>query len=252
MTRAIIRRVGEALTRRIPSPLLERVLMALVAAHARALPAREGLRFVLRLDSALYPLEGQLAIAYENGLHPRHRLTNYHDFFVGQVQPGERVLDIGCGIGAVAYAVATRAGASVVGIDLEPANIRQAQQRHAHPRVQYLVGNALELLPRQPFDVVILSNVLEHLPDRPRFLRAVQDATDTRRMLIRVPVFERDWRVPVRRELGLEWRLDRTHETEYTQEQFATEMAEAGLTIRHQQMRWGEIWAEVWPNSSHV
>ena len=46
-------------------------------------------------------------------------------------------------------------------------------------------------------------------------------------------------------ELGVEWRLDQTHETEYTLESFAEEMAAAGLHITHQQVRWGEIWAEV-------
>ena len=65
------------------------------------------------------------------------------------------------------------------------------------------------------------------------------------RFLIRVPVFERDWRVPLKRELGVEWRLDPTHETEYTLESFEKEMAAAGLRITYQEVRWGEIWAEV-------
>jgi len=66
-------------------------------------------------------------------------------------------------------------------------------------------------------------------------------------MLIRVPLFERDWRVPLKRELGVEWRLDSTHMTEYTLESFAEEIAGAGLSIIHQEVRWGEIWAEVRP-----
>jgi hypothetical protein len=67
------------------------------------------------------------------------------------------------------------------------------------------------------------------------------------RFLIRVPLFERDWRVPVKQELGVEWRLDPTHETEYTQESFAEEMKQARLTVTHQEIRWGEIWAEARP-----
>jgi hypothetical protein len=31
---------------------------------------------------------------------------------------------------------------------------------------------------------------------------------------------------------------------EYTLESFAREMADAGLIISHQEVRWGEIWAE--------
>jgi 2-polyprenyl-3-methyl-5-hydroxy-6-metoxy-1,4-benzoquinol methylase len=100
-------------------------------------------------------------------------------------------------------------------------------------------------LPDYDCDVIILSNVLEHLPNRPPFLQKVQQRIKPDRFLIRVPLFERDWRVPLKKELGVEWRLDLTHETEYTQESFAEEMAEAGLKIKHQEVRWGEIWAEV-------
>jgi hypothetical protein len=64
-------------------------------------------------------------------------------------------------------------------------------------------------------------------------------------MLIRVPLFERAWEVPLRKELGLEWRSDATHETEYTEESFAQEMDAAQLTLVHQEIRWGEIWAQV-------
>lgn len=68
---------------------------------------------------------------------------------------------------------------------------------------------------------------------------------EARRALIRVPLFERDWRVPLKRQLGVEWRLDPTHETEYTLESFRAEMDEAGLRVTEQMLRWGEIWAEV-------
>ena len=36
-----------------------------------------------------------------------------------------------------------------------------------------------------------------------------------------------------------------THETEYTLETFAEEMKEAGLSIQHLEVRWGEIWSVV-------
>jgi len=58
-------------------------------------------------------------------------------------------------------------------------------------------------------------------------------------------LFERDWRVPLKKELGVEWRLDTTHETEYTLESFKEEIANAGLSITHLEVQWGEIWAQV-------
>ena len=102
----------------------------------------------------------------------------------------------------------------------------------------------------QKFDVVILSNVLEHLPDRPQFLRKVKQSVHARRFLIRVPLFDREWRVPLKRELGVEWRLDFTHETEYTQESFVQDITEAQMHITYQETRWSEIWAEVVDNDA--
>lgn len=232
----------------LPTRQLESLLYVFVEGRVRNLPPDDALRFLFRLDRRLYRLEGRMAVEYGGGIHTKHRHTHYHDFFVKRVRSGERVLDIGCGHGAVAYDVAEKAGAYVVGVDLNANNIALAHQRHAHPRIEYRVGDALESLPDGPFNVVILSNVLEHLSDRPAFLRRVQEIAYPSRILVRVPVFERDWRVPLKQELAVEWRLDSTHMTEYTLESFAEEIAQAGLSITHQEVRWGEIWAEVRPS----
>ena len=71
------------------------------------------------------------------------------------------------------------------------------------------------------------------------------ESTSLDRMLIRVPLFERDWRVPLKKELGVEWRLDSTHETEYTIESWAQEIEKVGLTVTRQEVRWSEIWEDV-------
>ncbi|MFQ5422155.1 MAG: class I SAM-dependent methyltransferase [Anaerolineae bacterium] len=226
---------------------IKRKLGYTAVALFKKLPPRPTLRFLFQLDTWLYYLQGQMAVAYGGGVSPKHRLMGYHEFFVNRIRPGERVLDIGCGIGAVAYDVAERSGATVTGIDINERSIAQARAQFAHPRVTYQVGDVLQTLVGERFDVVVLSNVLEHLPERPSFLRRVCQQVQPARFLIRVPLFEREWRVPLKKELGVEWRLDPTHETEYTQESFAAEMAAAGLEIVHLQVRWGEIWAECHP-----
>lgn len=219
----------------------------MVKKRAASMPPAEALRFLFGVDAEVRACEEETAIRYGEGLHTKHRHMRYHAFFTERIGKGERVLDVGCGQGAVAIDIAETCEADVVGIDLNEQHIRMARERHAHPRVRYVLGNALEALPEATFDVVVLSNVLEHLPGRPAFLRRLIVRTEATRLLVRVPLFERDWMVPLRKEVGTEWRLDLTHETEYTQESFLVEMKEAGLGVTHQETRWGEIWAEVRP-----
>ncbi|MEO1590772.1 MAG: class I SAM-dependent methyltransferase, partial [Cyanobacteria bacterium J06632_22] len=234
---------------RLPTAQLQPLLVQTARYHSRSLAADAGLRFLFEIDAALYPVQGELSIAYGDGTHTKHRHTGYHNFFIDRVSPQDRVLDLGCGYGALAYDVAKSTGATVVGLDLNARSIEQAQQRYSHPQVTYRVGDVLKDMPARRagavFDVVILSNVLEHLPQRPQFLRQVQQIIQPQRFLIRVPLFERDWRVPLKRELGVEWRLDATHETEYRVEEFEAEIREAGLVVVHQEIHWSEIWAEV-------
>lgn len=251
LLQSAVKRLAGWLARRLPSAEAEHLAYQIVSRKNAELPALESLHMLLRLDEKFYRLQGKTAVEYGDGLHPKYRLTRYRDFFVSRIRKGEKVLDVGCSFGAVAFDIAERSGATVLGIDIDTAFIEKAQQLYRHPRVQYKVGDALKTLPEGPFNVVILSNVLEHLPDRPDFLRRIVQTAQPRRILLRVPVYERDWRVPLKKELGIEWRLDPTHETEYTLESFKEEMRQAGLTISYQEVRWGEIWAVATPASAN-
>lgn len=218
-----------------------------VESAIEGLPPADALRILFTLDDRLYLLHGRQAVAYGGGVHTKHRHMNFHAFFTSRLAYGECVLDIGCGNGALTWDMAEKAGARVTGIDLSPSNIAMARKRFAHDNAQYVCGDALTALPSGNYTTIVMSNVLEHLPERALFLKRVQATFLPRRFLIRVPLFERDWRVPLKKELGLDWRLDDTHEIEYTQESFTAEVAEAGLVITHQEVRWGEIWCELVP-----
>jgi SAM-dependent methyltransferase len=235
----------ERIADRLHTAQLEALVVTLLTKRASSLPADDALRLLFRIQAALYPVLGRKSVEYGGGTHTKHRHTRYHDFFTSRVRRDERVLDVGCGIGAVAFDLADRSGAWVVGVDLSAENIETARQRYRHPRVEYRVQDGVRDSHDAAFDVVVLSNILEHLSERPHFLRQLQQAAKPSKMLIRVPLFERDWQVPLKRELGVEWRLDTTHETEYTLESFADEIQQAGCRIVHQEVRWGEIWAEV-------
>jgi hypothetical protein len=62
-------------------------------------------------------------------------------------------------------------------------------------------------------------------------------------------MIDRDWKVPLREELGLFHFSDPTHFTEYTRESFEQEVADAGLVVKEIVINWGEIWAELHPVS---
>lgn len=90
-------------------------------------------------------------------------------------RPGERVLDVGCGRGAVLLRAAARVGAtgSATGVDLAPAMVRLAQEavERAGLAAQVRVADAADP-GGGPYDVVTASLVLFFLPDPGAALRA--------------------------------------------------------------------------------
>ena len=88
---------------------------------------------------------------------------------------GLSVLDIGCGGGLVCEPLA-RLGAEVTGIDPAAENI-EAAKAHASAAgldIDYEAATAEELAASgQSYDVVLLLEVVEHVPDVPAFLKSV-------------------------------------------------------------------------------
>ena len=242
--KSTIRRIAAMPLRMVPPALRRRAVQLVLTAASNAAPA-DALRDLLILDADLTGAIDLEALRYDGGVHVKHRLMRYHDFFVARLSRDERVLDIGCGYGAVAHSMASRAGAVVTGLDMDPANVRMARERFTCEGLTFAEGEAPRTLPDGPFDVVVMSNVLEHIEHRVAFLGEVQRRLRPARWLIRVPMFDRDWRPALRKELGLFPYGDPTHFTEYTRESFEREMADVNFAIRHLQINWGEIWAEV-------
>jgi 2-polyprenyl-3-methyl-5-hydroxy-6-metoxy-1,4-benzoquinol methylase len=227
------------------TPGVRRRLVQLITRAAAARESKQAMRELLTMEADLSGQIDATALPYGDGVHVKHRIMRYHDFFVERINPGERVLDIGCGYGAVAYSIASRTGAEVIAMDLDASNIAKARERFVHERLTFVQGEAPQALPPGRFDVIVMSNVLEHIEQRVAFLRDVQQRAAPNRWLIRVPMFNRDWRPAVRSELGLYAYSDPTHFTEYTLDSFEQEMRDAQLSITHYQVNWGEIWAEV-------
>jgi 2-polyprenyl-3-methyl-5-hydroxy-6-metoxy-1,4-benzoquinol methylase len=247
LTNLLIYVVAKRLKRLSPSTRAD-VLTQLIHLSVRNASAKNTLQFLFELGNRLYHLEGKASVDYGNGIHTKHRHTNYHRFFIKNLNPDERVLDIGCGNGFMSYDMATQVpGVKVVGIELNEENIKFARTHYQHPNLSFIYGDALKELPNEIFDVVTLSNVLEHIEKRVEFLKKIVHQIKPKRLIIRVPLFERDWRVPLKRELGMDYRLDSTHCIEYTQEEYFEELRQAGLRATQVEFRWGELWSVVEP-----
>jgi ubiquinone/menaquinone biosynthesis C-methylase UbiE len=136
-------------------------------------------------------------------------------FARANVRPGDRVLDLGCGDGALTGVLADTAGvrarppgdpaaaaagggggaphepataASVVGVDVADAALRRARARH--PALTFALAPIDGALPFDDgsFDVVWASEVIEHVADTARWLSEVRRVLVPRgRLLVTTP-----------------------------------------------------------------
>jgi 2-polyprenyl-6-hydroxyphenyl methylase / 3-demethylubiquinone-9 3-methyltransferase len=121
-----------------------------------------------RLAPRLYAVESQ-------NWHLQSRMSLVLDTIDAFATPG-RALDVGCGTGFLLERLAGR-GFSGVGVDLSPESVAIAGRRlgeiGASDRLSAEVGSAYEP-PQGPFDLVTLTDVLEHLEDPRACLAAIR------------------------------------------------------------------------------
>ncbi len=114
----------------------------------------------------------------EGEFRPLHQMNPLRLDWINSICPlkTQQVLDVGCGGGILADAMA-RSGAHVTGIDLAAKALRVAQLHALEVQtdnVQYQEISAEALAQQQPasFDVVTCMEMLEHVPDPASIVRA--------------------------------------------------------------------------------
>jgi len=206
-------------------------------------PAKDLVK-LFKLKDDLEKIINNRALAFGNGEHPKHYLINYHNFFIDNIIDGETVLDVGCGYGALSRSIAySKKNSIVIGVDYDPSRLSQAINSKNPKNLRFIMGDATKLKMEESFDVVVLSNVLEHIKERVLLLRELQRLTKAKKYLIRVPCYERDWQVPLRNQLGVAYFNDEDHKIEHKLEEFLYELKQAGLVPKGITTNWGEIWA---------
>ncbi|WP_165984143.1 class I SAM-dependent methyltransferase [Streptomyces sp. YIM 98790] len=141
-------------------------------------------------------------------------------------RPGQRFLDIGCGVGGPALSLAGAADVSVVGVNINDYQLRQAAERAAaaglESRVSFIRADAASLpFPDGSFDGAWFVEAMMHMPDKAGVLR---EAARTVRPGGRLVLAERF------REEGTEPSRDGLHSLP-TFEGYRRAAEEAGLTV---------------------
>jgi SAM-dependent methyltransferase len=124
------------------------------------------------------------------------RLAEIYRFTVGD---GQRVLEIGCGRGDLLASLRPAFG---VGIDFSSEMVCRAARRH--PRLHFLQADAHALPFHDPFDVIILSDLVNDLWDVQAVFEEVARLCAPRTRIV-INVYSRLWEIPleISRRLGL-------------------------------------------------
>ena len=126
--------------------------------ESRNKDAANGLKNLFKLKDKLEWVINERALSYGKNIHPKHKLTRYHYFFIERINNGETVLDIGCGYGAVARSIAkSKELSTVYGIDIDSKKINQAR---SYDKLENLFSLFLFLLSLSQLYNCFLSKVI--------------------------------------------------------------------------------------------
>ncbi|MEI7769584.1 MAG: glycosyltransferase [Chloroflexales bacterium] len=125
--------------------------------------------------------------AWSNAYH--RRIAEVYRFLV---TPGQRVLEIGCGEGDLLAALEPAIG---VGVDLSAAMVRRATARH--PGLRFLQADVHQLSLAGPFDVIILSDLVNDLWDVQMALQQIAALCVPQTRVI-INTYSRVWEQPLR------------------------------------------------------
>jgi SAM-dependent methyltransferase len=228
----------------IPDRLTTNLLKIAILLRAYSNNPKKDMVLLFKIKDAIENIINNRALSYGNSEHPKHYLTKYHQFFINNISDGESVIDVGCGYGSVSRSIAkAKTNSKILGIDNDKIRLQQAIESDNPPNLSFIYDDIIGRHFNESWDVIVLSNVLEHIEHRVEFMLEITSNTNAKKVLIRVPCYERDWQVPLRDEFGINYFSDSDHKIEHTLQEFQSEMDQAQLEIIDVVTSWGEIWA---------
>lgn len=162
------------------------------------------------------------------------------DVIAGWIEPGHRVLDLGCGDGALLKHLLETRGVQGVGVDFEPANVLAALRNGVNV-IQGNLENGLTDFADQAFDHVVLSRTLQTVRHTEGILREMLRVG--REAVVSFPNFAYwknlrsvlDGRMPVSEDLPYQW-YDSPNVRFFTLLDFEALCGKMGLTVRERRV----------------
>ena len=128
--------------------------------------------------NAIYGNENTLVNGVVNKLFRKSMMMRYEKSLAGcQPIQGKTVIDIGCGPGHYAVALAAQGASRVLGVDFAPGMIEIAGKRAARAgvtdRCTFTLGDFLEVSGEEKFDYAIVMGFMDYIEDAGALMRKV-------------------------------------------------------------------------------
>lgn len=129
---------------------------------------------IRKIFAGLRPFSESVWPGVNNDLFVAHRSIYA---FAAHFCAGKQVLDAGCGTGYGAFALARNGAATLLAVDRDRLNISFARRHFALPNLTFQQADLERIvLPASSLDVIVSSNVIEHLDHPAEFLGRVRQA----------------------------------------------------------------------------
>jgi|Laugrespbdmm15sd_2_1035082.scaffolds.fasta_scaffold00626_9 trans-aconitate 2-methyltransferase len=125
------------------------------------------------------------------GINVRH-LSIFNNIKKLGLNPNSKILEIGCGVGTFTYFIASQiTTGKILAVDISPKSIEIAKEIYKNkPNMEFMVSDMSDFERPEKFDIVVLPDVLEHIPieqHKNLFAKIAKHIHENSAVLINIP-----------------------------------------------------------------